>query len=99
MNQLAIDFAATHARRSDPRTSKDAAKAAEKFAASHAGRILDCLKAHGPQTVDEIARRLGMQSQQVNKRLPDLEANAKAMPSGLTGLSASGRQERLWVAL
>lgn len=99
MTQLAIDFAASHARRSDPRTSHDAAKAAEKFAASHAGRILECLKRHGPMTVDQIAARVGLLPHQTNKRLPDLQARSLAIPLDRTEPSASGRQERLWIAL
>ena len=94
-----LSFELTHARRTDPATSKAAARAAERFASSHCGRILACLKAHGPQTVDEIAARIGLQPHQINKRLPDLYYDRLAAPTGLVGTSNSGRQERLWTAL
>jgi len=97
-DQLGIDFATTHARKRDPQTSKDAAKAAEKFANTHSGRVLACLLTFGPMTVDQIAKITGLQSQQVNKRLPDLERAEMALPTALTAKSNSGRDERLWVA-
>lgn len=53
MTQLSIDFT-QRARRSDPATSQAAARNADKFASSHAGRILAALKAHGPKTAHEM---------------------------------------------
>lgn len=93
-----MSFGRTHARSTDPITSHLAALQATQFAGTHCDRILACLKAHGPMTVDEIAERAGLMPQQVNKRLPDLQKNGKALPSGLVGVSASGRLERIWVA-
>lgn len=98
--QLVIDFdPRAHARRTDPATSKDAAQRARELAASHCQKILDALKAKGPMGVDRIARATGLERQQVNKRLPDLQKQgfADVLP-GQTELSDSGRPQRIWVA-
>lgn len=72
--QLAIDFDATHAaRRHDPETSHVAARNAEKFAASHAGRILAALKTHGPRSAHELEAIVGLSVVQIDRRLPDLK--------------------------
>ena len=44
----------------DPITSKDAAERCKEFAGKHAERILDCLRANGPQIAAEIARTTGL---------------------------------------
>jgi predicted ArsR family transcriptional regulator len=94
---LAFDFDAhAHARRSDPETSHVAARRTREFAGGHIATILACLHEHGPQTVDQIAGRTRLNSQQVNKRLPDMEKAGLAAPTGFTRLSASGRPERVW---
>jgi predicted ArsR family transcriptional regulator len=97
MNQISIDFDA-NARQSDPWTSHVAARRTREFAGGHVATILECLREHGPQTVDQIAGRTRLNSQQVNKRLPDMEKAGLAAPTGLTRLSASGRPERVWAA-
>ena len=70
MTQLSIDFT-QRARRSDPTTSHQAAAKAEKFASSHAGRILAALKAHGPKTAHEL-HTTGLTVVQIDRRLPEL---------------------------
>lgn len=70
MSQLSIDFT-QRARRSDPATSKQAAVNADKFAGSHAGRILAALKAHGPKTAHEL-HTTGLTVVQIDRRLPEL---------------------------
>lgn len=87
------------ARRTDPFTSHIAAGKAERFAGSHAARLLAELLAHGPGTVDELAARVGLQSQQVNKRLPELEREGRIRATDRTRLSKAGVQERIWEAL
>lgn len=71
--QLAIEFAPERAaRRTDPATSLAAAKSAQRFAFSHAGRILQALKLHGPRTAHEISQLIGLSVVQVDRRLPEL---------------------------
>lgn len=88
------------ARNSDPGTSHAAARNVDKFAASHAGRILAALRTRGPSTVDELSALPGLhlQSQQINKRLPELERESLARPTGATRRSRSGNLERVWEA-
>jgi len=62
---------ASRARRTDPETSKTAAVNAERFAASHAGRILEALK-EGPRTAHGLAEMTGLRVVQVDRRLPEL---------------------------
>lgn len=72
MNQLAIDFTAPHARRSDPETSHKAAERAPQFATSHAGRILLALQLHGERSAHELSQLIGLTVVQIDRRLPDL---------------------------
>lgn len=60
-------------RRTDPITSKAAAVRAERFAASHAGRIVAALDALGTATAHEIAAQAGLTVVQVDRRLCELE--------------------------
>ena len=70
------------ARRTDPQTSHDAAKRAERFATTHAGRILSALKAHGHSTPAELSDHTGLTVVQLCRRLPELEAQGLAKPTG-----------------
>lgn len=98
--QLTINFVPeTHARRSDPITSHLAARKAEKFARGHAATILQCLKEHGAQTIDMIAKRTSLTSVQVARRLPELQREGYAEPTGKLLPSASGCSEREWRAV
>lgn len=62
---------ASRARRTEPETSKTAAVNSERFAASHAGRILEALK-EGPRTAHGLAAMTGLSVVQVDRRLPEL---------------------------
>lgn len=93
MNQSAFDF---NARQSDPWTSHEAARRVREFGASHIDLILDCLRFHGPQTLDELADGTGLTSVQIARRLADCEKQGSAHPTGICRLSASGRMEREW---
>ena len=95
MNQLAIDWD-TNARASDPWTSHAAAARSGEFAGGHIATILACLQQHGPQTIDEIAKRTPLNSVQIARRLADCQKRDWAAPTGVTRLSASGRPERVW---
>lgn len=61
------------ARRTDAETSHVAAANAEKFAASHAGRILTALRAMGTGTAHEIAVATGLSIVQVDRRRKEME--------------------------
>jgi predicted ArsR family transcriptional regulator len=105
MNQLHFEMGPgsyeaqpTLARRTDPATSHIAAALTVEFAGNHADKIIAALKRHGDMTVDEIAKMAGLNSQQVNKRLPELETTKRAFTTGKTRMSASGRPERIWRA-
>jgi predicted ArsR family transcriptional regulator len=85
------------ARKTDPVTSHLAAARVREFTESHRQMILRCLDDHGPCTVDEIAALTGMESQAVNKRLPELQRFGVAYPvEGLLRPSDSGRMARVW---
>lgn len=92
------DFADTHARKTDPDVSYEAAARAVEFAGAHCDRILACLRVHGPLTKDEIADRTGLSPVQVDRRLPDLRKRGQAAPTGDVRQSHSGRAERVWSA-
>jgi len=65
------------ARASDPVTSHLAAAAADKFASTHKGRILDAIHAielDGRNASPErIAERTGLTVVQIDRRLPEME--------------------------
>jgi len=92
----------THHRRQDPETSKQAAKAAARFAASHAGRVLSALKEYGPMVARGLAHATGLTQVQVCRRLPDLEEAGLAEPTGRTRTWDAGvvghMPERVWRA-
>lgn len=96
MNQLALLDDGPRARQSDSWTSHAAAQRVAEFAGSHIDVILACLVRHGPQTIDEIAKRTPLNSVQISRRLSECDRRGLAEPTGLCRLSASGRPERVW---
>lgn len=72
---------ARRARRTDPETSHTAARNAERFAASHAGRILEALR-QGAATAHELSILTGLTVVQIDRRLPELQAKKLAQPKG-----------------
>lgn len=73
------DIQPVRARKSDPVTSHKAARNAERFASTHAGRILAALK-EGPRTAKGIALMTGLTVVQVDRRLPELMRSELAEP-------------------
>jgi hypothetical protein len=67
------------ARRTDPATSHAAARGAVRFSGSHKARIMEALK-EGPRTAAGIAAMTGLSVVQVDRRLPELQAQGKAAP-------------------
>ncbi len=71
--QLTIDFTPERAaRRSDPETSKAAARKARGFAESHAGRMLLALQSRGAMTAKEISVLTGLTVVQIDRRRHEL---------------------------
>lgn len=83
------------ARATDPLTSHAAAKRAERFASSHAGRILDALRQH-PMTAKEIGAHTGLSVEQVCRRLPEI-AGVQVMTQGGRDIERDGY--RVWMAV
>lgn len=79
MEQMAIDFAAA-ARRTDPRTSHDAAASID--ARGLAGQVLADLRDRGPGTSHEIAERMGLNLVTVSPRMRPLELAGKVRRDG-----------------
>lgn len=106
VTQLALDLVAQRrARRSDPATSKDAARAATSVAQAHFDRILAVLDVG--RTIYEIGALAGLSHVQVARRMPELETLGKARrrpiaidddgdPVYATRPSPSGRACVLW---
>ena len=85
------------ARRTDPRTSKLAAREAKALAERHHHLILECLRLYGPMGKDGIASHLhGIDGVAVCRRLTELERAGHIEPTGRTVTSMAGRQERQW---
>lgn len=84
------------ARSTDPETSHLAANAARELAQQHSAAILKCLTQHGPMGKDGIAMHTGIDGVAVCRRLPELQRDGLAQPTGNNVVSSSGRQEREW---
>ena len=101
MSQLdLLDFARTHARTTDPHTSRDAAARAIGLAAAHRAKILAYLQSIRPAAAiyQDIAAATGLEPHAVARRLPELEEAGLARPLDSTAPTRSGRQARLWAA-
>lgn len=92
------DIQPVRARKSDPVTSHTAARNAERFAATHAGRIMEALK-EGPRTAAGLAAMTGLSIVQVDRRLPELRTAglAEVMHDGGVDVVVNGY--RVWKAL
>ena len=91
-------------RRNDPESSHIAAGMVESFGGTHRDLILSALRKFGPMTVDQIAARTPLMSQQINKRTAELSRDGlicvKKNEAGQEVMreSLSGRPERVWEA-
>jgi DNA-binding MarR family transcriptional regulator len=108
--QLTFDSLAARevrrARRTDPQTSKDAARDSHGLAAEHELLILQVLRDGRDRdwTPHEIAERCGLNSVQVTRRLHDLWASGRIAESWLDEqdrvqalrATPSGRRARCW---
>lgn len=70
---LSADMSVGRFRRTDPVTSKVAAVNAERFASSHAGRIVAALRALSTATAAELAQESGLAVVQIDRRRKEME--------------------------
>lgn len=80
------------ARRTDPKTSRQAAELAVEFRGDHRDRIVAALEA-GPAGKTEIGRRCGLTEQQVARRMHELRRDGLVERTGREVESASGCRE------
>lgn len=92
------DIQPVRARKTDPSTSHIAAKNAEQFAATHAGRIMEALK-QGPRTAAGLAAMTGLTVVQVDRRLPELRADGLAQVMTAEGSEVVVGGYRVWQAV
>ena len=90
------------ARREDPDTSKEAARAAHGLASEHRRQILEALAGGAELTAGEIAQRCGLTSLQVSRRMAELREDVEVIAVEiaprvpLTRPTASGRPAQVW---
>ena len=89
-----LDF--PRVRKSDPLTSFEAADSAKELAKKHGSLIFACLVQHGPLGKDGISHLIGLDSNQVARRLPEMARLGMVELTGHTIKSKSGRAEREW---
>lgn len=90
------DFAKTHAHADDIDTSHIAAERAGGLAGRHRNLVQRALKDHGPQTAENISRRVGLDTLQVMKRISDLRDAGIVIDSGERGRTRAGRPCAVW---
>lgn len=95
MNLVFDDIKPIRARRTDPITSHQAARNAERFAASHAGRILDALR-QGVATAHRLSELTSLTVVQIDRRLPELEKSGLARPVIVLGQPLVLAGYRVW---
>ena len=86
------------ARRTDPATSHKAAAKAERFAASHAGRILAALRDLGLATAHELALATGLTVVQIDRRTIELQRAGLAYVVSMDGDPLVRDGFRVWAA-
>ena len=96
MNIVFDDITPIRARRTDPQTSKDAAKNAKNFAATHKGRIVEALRGKAGLTAKFIAHDTGLTVEQIDRRLPELEAKGLAEVVRFGGVDMVFQGYRVW---
>jgi predicted ArsR family transcriptional regulator len=84
------------ARAADPITSFKAADSVEDMCKQHHDLIVAALKNIGPLGKDGISKYTGLQSNQVARRMNELQKLDLIELTGQTVKSNSGRQEREW---
>lgn len=83
-------------RSTDPITSFKAADQAKDLSKHHSTLIVQCLQIHGPLGKDGIAKKTGLEGNQVARRLNELLKEGLICLTGKEVKSNSGRAEREW---
>jgi len=83
-------------RRSDPQTSKDAARHSRRLAHAHEAEILRVLAGGGHLTAHEIAERCGLASIQVSRRLGHMRDDGDVVVADGFGTTPSGCKAQRW---
>lgn len=98
MNQLCLTLEPPKARRRDPSTSHAAAKAAERFQASHAGRILEAIRDgfSDGMNADLIAESTGLTVVQVDRRTVELQRKGLIRVRQVNGRDVVWNGMRVW---
>lgn len=94
-----LDWAETHARRGDPDTSHNAARASRGLASEHCRIIYDALRDIGPATADELAAFVDLDRYQIRRRTADLQAAGKIRDTGERHKTPAGRPAIVWAAV
>ena len=85
-------------RKTDPVTSFQAADSIKPVAPKHYSVIVDCLQTYGPLGKDGISAMTNLDSNQVARRLNEMQKIGLIKLTGKTVKSDSGRSEREWTA-
>ena len=96
-NQQSFDFA--RARTTDPETSHKAAKSIGETANKHYHIIYDCLMDYGALGKDGISKITGLESNQISRRLPEMQKIGWVELTGAEVLSKYNKAEREWKAI
>ena len=83
-------------RKTDPVTSFQAADSIKSVAPKHYSVIVDCLETYGPLGKDGISAMTNLDSNQVARRLNEMNKLGLIKLTGKTVKSNSGREEREW---
>jgi len=86
------------ARRTDPATSHAAAAKAERFATTHAGRILAALRDLGTATAHELSTATGLTVVQIDRRTIELQRAGLAYVVSMDGDPLTRDGFRVWAA-
>lgn len=78
----------------EPTTSREAA--ATVPASALRGAVWQCLRAHGPMTTDECARRLGLSVLSIRPRFSELRTMGLIADTGVRHLNVSGKRAVVW---
>ena len=84
------------ARNTDPVTSFMAADSVEEFASNHVERILTGLKQHGKMGKSAIAEVVGLDSNQVSRRVKEIEETGLIRLTGKLVKNKNNRSEQEW---
>lgn len=98
-NSYFPDLQFPRVRANDPITSFEAADSIKEIATEHHLKIIQALKKHGPMGKDAISAKSGLDSNQVARRMRELELQGYIALTGFKVKSDTGRNEREWTAI